>query len=348
MVDNIKYDNKNTINLKNCYRTFKGTVATKHCIMKKVIILGSKGMLGQELVRVFGSDDGYEVIAWDRDDADVRDKVELSEKIMDIMPDVIFNAVAYNAVDACEEDDEEYQKAKVLNGIFPGELASISKNIGATVVHYSTDYVFDGKRPVYKGTSKNPSCCGQRCDGCMYMGADDTLDYYAYHENDEAHPVSRYGRSKLMGEENVERVGGDYYIIRLSKLFGLPAESAEGKKSFFDVMLELGKKNDSVQAVDGETSKFTYAPDLAEKSKEIVEKNMDSGIYHVANEGAVTWYDGVVELYKIVGLDTKIEPVTPETFPRPAARPDSSVLKVTKIEPLRHYSEALEEYINDK
>lgn len=358
LVDNIKYDNKNTINLKNCYRTFKGTVAAKYYIMQKVLILGSKGMLGQELVRVFGSDDGYEVIAWDREDVDVRDKVELSEKIMDIMPDVIFNAVAYNAVDACEEDDEEYQKAKVLNSIFPGELASISKNIGATLVHYSTDYVFDGKRPVYKGGQRNPSCCGQRCDGCMYMGADDTLDYYAYHENDEARPVSKYGRTKLMGEENVQKYGSEYYIIRLSKLFGKPAESAAGKKSFFDVMLELGlpadatalqagEKNDSVQAVDGETSKFTYAPDLAKKSKEIVEKNMDSGVYHVANEGAVTWYDGVVELYKIAELDTEIKPVPPETFPRPAARPDSSVLKVKKIEPLRHYNEALREYLNE-
>jgi len=181
----------------------------------------------------------------------------------------------------------------------------------------------------------------------MYMGPEEKLPFFAYHENDEAHPISRYGRTKLMGEENVEKYGNDYYIIRLSKLFGKPAESAQGKKSFFDVMLELGKKNDSVQAVEGETSKFTYAPDLARKSKEIVQKNMDRGIYHVANEGAVTWYDGVVELYKIAGLDTKIEPVPPETFPRSAARPKSSVLKVTKIEQLRHYKEALKEYIDE-
>jgi dTDP-4-dehydrorhamnose reductase len=315
--------------------------------MQTVIILGSKGMLGQELVRVFGEDDNYNVVAWDREDIDVTDFEELSRKLVDEMPDIIFNAVAYNAVDACEQDDEEYKKAKMLNGLVPEELAKLSKDIGATFVHYSTDYVFDGKRPIYKGSVKNPRCCGQGCEDCMYMGPEEKLPFFAYHENDECHPISRYGRSKLMGEEKVEKYAKDYYIIRLSKLFGKPAKSAEGKKSFFEMMLDFGKQKDKVQAVDGETSKFTYAPDLAQTSKEIVEKNMDYGIYHVANEGAATWYDGVVELYKIAGLDTQIEPVPPETFPRPAKRPNSSVLKVTKIKPLRHYKDALVEYLKE-
>ena len=314
--------------------------------MQKVIILGSKGMLGQELVNVFTEDKkNYEVIAWDRDDIDVRNSEELKSKIISVMPDIVFNAVAYNAVDACEEDDEEYEKAKLLNGVLPKELAMLSKNLGFTLVHYSTDYVFDGKRPIYKGGAKNPRCCGQGCEDCMYMGPEEKLPFFAYHENDECHPVSRYGRTKLMGEENVEKNAKDYYIIRLSKLFGKPASSALGKKSFFDIMLELGKTKKEVQVIDGETSKFTYAPDLAKTSKEIFEKNMDSGIYHVANEGAVTWYKGVVELYKIANLDTKIIPVSPDTFARSAQRPDSSVLKVTKIKPLRHYSQALKEYI---
>ncbi|XLQ20118.1 MAG: SDR family oxidoreductase [Candidatus Moraniibacteriota bacterium] len=313
--------------------------------MKKVIILGSKGMLGQELVRIFNEDDDYAVVAWDRDDVDVRERGLLENAIVNEMPDVVFNAVAYNAVDACEESEDEYQKAKVLNAELPKNLVVICKNVGITLVHYSTDYVFDGKRPRYKGSKRNPSCCGQGCEDCMYMGPEEKLGYFAYHENDECHPVSKYGRSKLKGEENVESIGGDYYIIRLSKLFGKPASSAAGKKSFFDVMLELGKNNDEVKAVDSETSKFTYAPDLAKKSKEIVESNSENGIYHVANEGDVTWYDGVKELYKIAELDTKIEPVPPETFSRPAERPSSSVLKVTKIERLRHYSEALKEYL---
>ena len=316
--------------------------------MKKVLILGAKGMLGQELVRVFEKDKNYEVIAWDKEDIDVRQTNVLKEKITAVMPQIIFNAVAYNAVDACEEDDEEYEKAKTLNGVFPGELAKIARNIDVILVHYSTDYVFDGKRPRYKGGGKNPRCCGRGCEDCMYMGPKEKLSFFAYHENDECHPLSRYGRSKLQGEENVEKYMSHYYIIRLSKLFGAPAQTLAGKKSFFDTMYELGKKNDVVQAIDGETSKFTYAPDCAQKSKEIVDEKMEYGFYHIANEGPATWYEGVKELYKIAGIDAKIAPVSPNAFVRSAQRPSSSVLKVTKITPLRHYTEALKEYYGKK
>lgn len=315
--------------------------------MKKVLILGSKGMLGQELVHVFEEDKKYEVIAWDREEINVMNFEELRNRVNDIWPDVIFNAIAYNAVDACEDSEEEYQKAKKLNGVYPGELAKIAKGLDAVLVHYSTDYVFDGERPQYP-VGKNPGCCGSGCLGCMYKGPEESLQFYAYHEDDIARPLSRYGRTKLHGEESVANNMNDYYIIRLSKLFGKPALSDVGKKSFFDIMLELGKKNEEVQAIDGEVSKFTYAPDLAVVSKEIVENNLNNGIYHAANEGAATWYDGAVELFKIANIETKVMPVPPEIFPRSAKRPSSSVLKVTKIKNLRHYTEALKEYINNK
>ncbi len=300
-------------------------------------------MLGQELVRVHEDDEKYDVVAWDREEINVMHFEELRERINDIWPDIIHNAIAYNAVDACEESDEEYQKAKKLNGLYPSELAKIARKLDAVLVHYSTDYVFDGARPQYP-IGKNPGCCGNGCGGCMYKGPEENLSYFAYHENDIPRPLSRYGRTKLQGEEEVAKHMSNYYIIRLSKLFGKPAESDLGKKSFFDMMRERGENNAEVQAIDGETSKFTYAPDLAHTSKEIVENEMENGIYHVANDGPATWYEGVVELYKILGLTTKVQPVPPETFPRAAARPSSSVLKVTKITNLRHYTEALKEY----
>lgn len=290
-------------------------------------------MLGQELVRVFEADENYSVIAWDREDINVMDFDELETEISELQPDVIYNAVAYNAVDACEDSEEEYQKAKKLNGAYPGELAKIAKDIKAVLVHYSTDYVFDGKRP--------QSMSGENRESCEESG------YCVYREGDAAHPLSRYGRTKLQGEERVAQNTDDYYIIRLSKLFGKPATSELGKKSFFDIMFELGKTKDEVQAVDDEMSKFTYAPDLAVASKEIVENNLSYGVYHVANDGAATWYDGVKELYKIAGITTKVVPVPPETFPRSAERPSSSVLKVTKIKNLRHYTEALGEYLEE-
>ncbi len=306
--------------------------------------MGSKGMLGQELLRVFQHDKKYDVTAWDREDIDVTQFDALYRRVSDMWPDVIFNAIAYNAVDACETDDDEYAKARMLNSDFPGELARAAKAVDAVLVHYSTDYVFDGERPQYP-EGKNPGCCGSGCAGCMYKGPDETLPYYSYHEDDIARPLSRYGHTKLKGEQNVMKNVNRHYIIRLSKLFGKPAESVLGKRSFFDVMRELGETKKEVQAVDGEMSKFTYAPDLAKTSKEIVENNLAPGIYHVANDGAATWYDGVKEFYKILGIKTKVVSVPPETFPRPAKRPSSSVLKVTKIKNLRHYSEALKEYL---
>lgn len=313
---------------------------------RSVLILGHKGMLGQELISVFSADENYDVTGWDIEDIDVLNVDELKEKINALWPDIIMNAVAYNAVDLCEEDGKEHDKAIALNTTYPENLAKIARELQATLVHYSTDYVFDGERPHFKGGGKNPRCCGQKCDGCMYMGDLKTLDYFSYHENDEPLPLSHYGQTKYDGEEVVAKNCSAHYVIRLSKLFGKPATSSVAKKSFFDVMLELGKKNDSVQAVDGETSKFTYAPDLAQESKNIIDEHTDFGVYHIVNEGAVTWYDGVKVLYKIAGITTTVEPVPPETFPRPAKRPSSSVLKVTKREPLRHYEKALEEYLN--
>ena len=316
---------------------------------KKVLILGSKGMLGQELVRVFESDDNYNVTAWDREEIDVTNFDELKKRVADLWPDFIFNAVAYNAVDLCEDDEEEYQKAQILNEKFPKELAKISHALQTVLIHYSTDYVFDGERPVYKsGTGRAPSCCGQGCPGCQYGGQEDTIDFFEYREEDKPNPLSRYGKTKLGGEEEVLKNNPESYVIRLSKLFGKPATSEMGKKSFFDVMLEKGKNGESLKVIDGEMSKFTYAPDLALESKNIVEDDVsDYGIYHVVNEGAVTWYQGVKDLFKIAGINAEVVPVKPEEFPRPAKRPSSSVLSVKKRKPLRHYREALKEYLEE-
>ncbi|HPP06563.1 MAG TPA: sugar nucleotide-binding protein, partial [Syntrophorhabdaceae bacterium] len=114
--------------------------------MKKILIIGAKGLLGPELVRVFKQDSTYDVIGWDTEDIDIGDKDSVDGKIMDLKPDIIINAAAYNAVDKAEEP-EGYELAKRINGLAPGYLASAAREIGAIVVHYSTDYVFDGNNP---------------------------------------------------------------------------------------------------------------------------------------------------------------------------------------------------------
>jgi dTDP-4-dehydrorhamnose reductase len=112
-------------------------------------------------------------------------------------------------------------------------------------------------------------------------------------------------------------------------------------------MLNAGKTKPAVQVVDGETSCFTYGPDLAEATKELLESGDVFGTYHLMNEGAVTWYEGVLELYRQAGITIPVEPVTPDAYPRPAKRPAFSVLMNTKRPKLRHYSEALTEFLKE-
>lgn len=321
--------------------------------MQKILILGAKGMLGSELTKLYrqvqaDNPGDCQVFAWDIDEVDVRDFQKLTSKLQEIWPDIIYNAVAYNAVDSCEEDDEEYAKAKVLNIDLPKKLAEIANNLGSTFIHYSSDYVFDGERPKYKNGQRAPYCCGHACDGCQYEGREETISYWQYAEDDQPNPLNRYGYTKWRGEQAVEEVGGDYYLIRLSKLFGGDSKNNLAKKSFFEVMWELGLKHPSVKAVDGELSKFTYAPDLARASQEIVENREPNGIYHLVNEGVATWFEGVQTLYDLLNLKTKITPVGPEEFPRPARRPAVSVLQNRKRPPLRPYQEALREWIENK
>jgi dTDP-4-dehydrorhamnose reductase len=308
--------------------------------MQKILIIGAQGMLGQELVKVFKKDRAFEVFAWDRKELDIANEKDLSKKIKELKPNVIINSAAYNAVDKCEEP-KEYAIAKKINGIAPGNLAKIAKKIGATLIHYSTDYVFDGMPEI-----EEPTGCSHSCMSChLHEGFKPQI---GFKENDKPKPINKYGKTKLLGEVNVKKNTKKYYIIRTSKIFGKPAKIVEAKKSFFDTMIALGKKNKSVRVINEETSCFTYAPDLAKKTKEIIDSKKPFGIYHVANSNPCTWYEAVLELYKQAKLETKVISVDSSEFPRPARRPFYSVLLNTKLNPMRSYKEALKEYLKKR
>lgn len=322
----------------------------------KLLVVGSSGMLGQELVSVFKNDKDYKVFAWDKKEIDITIQKQVQEKIAKLKPAIILNAAAYNNVDGCEKNKTEFEKAKNLNGKAPGYLAKIAKKIDAILVHYSTDYVFNGLPEI-----PEPKGCAGMCSSCSLH--QNFVPQIGFDENAVPDPLQKYGKTKLMGEEAVQKNGEKYYIIRLSKLFGKPAKNKEAKKSFFDVMLTLGKKHkevhpvksakggfapqkfNGVRVVDEETSCFTYAPDLARKTKQIIEARKPFGIYHVANSGACTWYEAAVELYKQAKLKTKVIPVSSAEFQRPAERPYVSILINTKLNPLRNYKLALKEYL---
>lgn len=285
--------------------------------MQKVLVLGSKGMLGQELAREFGVHD-FEVIEMDKEHLDIVDFAATEEKIKNIMPDVLLNAVAYNLVDKIEEDTQIFELAKSINGEAAGNLARICKANNITFVHYSSDYVFKG----------------------------DNRD--GYKEDDKLDPVNKYGETKAVGENQLLNIGGKFYIIRLSKLFGKPAASVGAKKSFVDQMIWLATEGGKthLDLVDEEVGCITYAPDLAKLTYEIITNQKPFGIYHGANSGVCSWYEWAKEVFKLKNINIDATPVSGEKFPRPAKRPQYSELLNTKLPKQRSWEEALKEYLN--
>lgn len=285
--------------------------------MKKVLITGAKGLLGPELVRVFREDNRYEVFGWDVEDIDIGDEISVNEKIYELKPDIIINAAAYNAVDKIEEP-EGSEIAKRINGLAPGYIARVASKLNAIMVHFSTDYVFDGS------------------------------NREGYNESSVPNPISKYGETKYMGEVELKKNTEKYYLIRLQKMFGKPSNNPNAKKSFFETMLNLAKTQEVIKVVDDELSNFTYAPDLASRTKFLVEGSLPFGIYHITNEGApVTWYGAAKVLFEMAGIkDVKLIPVSPDEFPRPARRPRYSILINTKLEPLRSWPDALKEFLS--
>lgn len=281
----------------------------------KTLILGSQGGLGTQLTKIFSSE---ELLTWDKAEADFLNTPDLLVKLDIAKPEVIINAVAYNAVDKCETDEVELDTALKLNYNLPKELARWCNDNSAVLIHYSTDYVFSG-----------------------------TEDKQEFTETDTPNPANKYGETKAMGEGAIlEYPDLKYYIIRLSKLFGPKGDSPYTKASFFDIMLNLAKTNSELKVVSEELSCFTYSKDLARATYDLLKQEYKPGIYHLVNSDSCTWYDGVLTLKELANLQVEVKPIKGSDLVRPALRPKFSVLKNTKFPALRSYREALKDYLN--
>ncbi len=275
----------------------------------KILIIGAHGMLGQELASTFKDN---ELLLWDRRELDIVNREMVRQKLNEVNPDLVINSAAYNAVDEAEKNP---LIAYEVNYEGPRNLAQVTKELDTTFIQYGTDYVFDGS------------------------------NQFGYDENHVTHPISNYGRSKLAGEQAVAAVGGKYYIIRPSRIFGKPAISEGAKKSFVDVMRTLAETKTELTLVHEEVASPTYAPDLAQLTKYIFDNQLPFGLYHGANEGACTWHDFAQEIFRILNKEIKLTPVPGSHFPRPAARPAYSQLLNTKLPKQRSWQSALEEYL---
>lgn len=322
---------------------------------KNLLILGANGMLAADLIKTFSASKKYKITAWDRGDLDIANEKAVSKKISRLAPDIIINAAAYTAVDKCET---ELDTALLINGYALRFLSETALKIGAVLVHYSTDYVFDGENP--KG----------------------------YKENDEPNPVNSYGQSKFVGEQMILMAADSvfagcsgcaaaqsgcgkiankkplkYYLIRTSWLYGPSSLKLRGAsrngKNFVDTMISLGQsasRRTELKVVNDQFGKPTYTLDLAKKTREIIEKNLPFGVYHFTNETGkkgISWYDFAKEIFRVKKLKAKVRPVTTKQFYSGnknylAKRPKYSMLINTKLPRVRGWKAALKEYLAEK
>lgn len=266
--------------------------------MKKVLLIGAKGQVGQELqvtLPYLG-----EVISIGREELDLTNSEKISQLIREIHPDYLVNAAAYTAVDKAEtEPDLAYS----INAIAPKIMAEAAEKTKAKFLHISTDYVFDGRKNT------------------------------PYLETDLTNPLGVYGQSKLRGEEEIKTVNSQAIILRTAWVYG-----SYGKSNFVKTMLRLGKEREELKVVVDQVGSPTWAKDIATAITHLlINVDNPPGIYNFTNSGVASWFDltkAIFEEAKISGIPLKIQrviPITTAEYPTPAVRPAYSVLSSQKI-----------------
>lgn len=273
--------------------------------MIRILLTGIDGQLGQELQPTLAP--LGEVIGVGRQAMDLAQPDSIRQVIGEVKPDLIVNAAAYTAVDKAETETE---LAQSINAVAPTIMATELERTGGTLIHVSTDYIFDG----HKNTP--------------------------YIENDIPNPLSVYGQSKLAGEEGIRQVSTRYIILRTAWVYG-----TYGKSNFVKTMLRLGREREEIRVVADQVGSPTWTYDLASAISRLGEKLASdptqmstlTGVYHFTNSGVASWYDFAVAIFeeaKQLGFPLKVQrvvPITTSDYPTPAQRPAYSVLSTSKI-----------------
>lgn len=269
--------------------------------MKRVLITGAGGQLGKEFVKVLSSK-GIDFVALERKDLDITNFEKVYKTLKEIKPSIVINCSAYTQVDLAEK---EIFQAFSTNAIGPYNLAIACKEINAKLIHYSTDYIFDG--------FKNR----------------------LYTEEDKPNPLNQYAKSKLLGEELVKQVLENYLIFRISWVYG------DGKQNFIYKLLQWAKEREVLQIAFNEVSVPTYTGFIVEKTLKALEKGL-AGLYHLVPRGYASRYEWAKLALKLFGINKILIPVQKEIFNLPAKRPDFSAMSCAKIE--KELEEEFEEW----
>lgn len=272
---------------------------------RRWLVTGAGGQLGTDLVRAL---DGAQVTAFSHAELDIADPDAVRRTVLSAHPDIVLNAAAYTAVDAAESDVDQ---AGAVNAEAPGVLAAVCAELGARMVHVSTDYVFagDATRP--------------------------------YEPADPVGPRSVYGRTKLAGEDAVRAALVEHYVVRTAWVYG------DTGGNFVKTIAGLERRHEKLKVVDDQRGSPTWSADLARGLVELAGSAAPYGTYHVAGGGETTWYGFARAVFAELGADpARVLPCTTDEYPRPAPRPAYSVLSATAwqaagLTPLRHWRDAL-------
>ncbi len=277
----------------------------------KVLVTGVKGQLGYDVVKRLTALN-IEAVGVDIDDFDLTDENAVMAGITKHTPDAIIHCAAYTAVDKAEDDNELCYKVNVLG---TKNVALAAKKLDAKMIYISTDYVFEGTGEEY------------------------------YKPDDKKNPVSEYGRTKSLGEDEVTALLEKFFIVRISWVFGINGNN------FVKTMLRLGKERSELNVVSDQIGSPTYTVDLAVLLCDMIQSEK-YGIYHATNEGLCSWADFAVSIMEMGGRSTKINYITSDQYPTKAKRPFNSRMDKSKLEDngfkrLPDWQNALERYIEE-
>ena len=279
----------------------------------KVVVLGNAGQLGVELIRELASR-GYDVTGWDKAEVDITDAAATGRALASAAPDLVINAAAYNQVDVAER---EPLAAFQVNALAVRNVAVACRQLDARLVHFSTDYVFDGRagRP--------------------------------YTEEDATHPLGAYAVSKLAGELYAQAYIENPLVIRTSGVYG-PGGLHTARGTFVELMLRLAISPQPIRVVEDHVASPAYAPALAARTVELVERS-ETGVFHVGGGTPISWFAWARLIFQAAGLSPELRPTSEREYRTEARRPKFSALSNGKMErlgvlPMPTLTEALADY----
>jgi dTDP-4-dehydrorhamnose reductase len=258
----------------------------------KIAVIGSNGQLGMDIVSAFSAN-GDEVHALTHADIELSNVDSVATSIKASRPHLIVNTAAMHHVENCEKEPE---KAFAVNGIGARNLALVARDIPATLIHLSTDYVFDGKKA-------SP-----------------------YVESDQATPLNAYGNTKLSGELFIRALADKYFVVRVSAIYGKNPCRAKGGLNFIELMLKLARERGTVRVVDSEFVSPTPTKEIA-RQLVVLSRSELYGLYHATAEGSCSWHAFAREIFSFTGTKVNLEVAGANEFPAKVQRPNYSVLE---------------------